>query len=92
MKKIRIHVYISGRVQGVGFRYSTLQEAKRLGLTGWVRNTFDNKVEAVFEGDENIIEEMLSWCNKGPSMAFVSSVEIHKEIYREEFNNFTIRG
>lgn len=92
MKKIRVHVYISGRVQGVGYRYSTFSQAQSLGLTGWVRNTPDRRVEAVFEGDENIVEEMISWCKKGPSMAFVSDIEILRLPFSGEFNNFTIKG
>ncbi|MFH0702527.1 MAG: acylphosphatase [bacterium] len=92
MKKIRVHVYISGRVQGVGYRYSAILQAEKLGITGWVRNTHDNKVEAVFEGEENVIEEMLVWCKKGPSLAFVTDIEIQKRAYTGEFTSFTVRG
>jgi len=92
MKKIRVHVYISGRVQGVGYRYSTFNEATTLGITGWVRNTHDNRVEAIFEGDENLIEVMLKWCKKGPSMAMVTDLEIQRQVYIGEFLKFSIRG
>ena len=92
MKKIRVLVYISGRVQGVGYRYSTHNKAQSLGISGWVRNTHDDRVEAIFEGDENAIEEMLKWCQKGPSMAFVTNVEIFKQTYSGEFHGFTIES
>ena len=92
MKKIRVHVYISGRVQGVGYRYSTAHKANSLGITGWVRNTHDGKVEAIFEGDENAVEEMIVWCKKGPSMSMVTDIEIFRKPFEGEFNNFSIRG
>jgi acylphosphatase len=92
MKKIRVHVYISGRVQGVGYRYSTCDKAQSLGIAGWVRNIHDGRVEATFEGDENVVEEMLRWCQSGPSMAFVSNIEIFRKPYEGEFNTFSIRG
>ncbi|MDD3013924.1 MAG: acylphosphatase [Candidatus Gastranaerophilales bacterium] len=92
MNKIRVHVYISGRVQGVGYRYSTVHQAQSLELTGWVKNTYDRKVEAIFEGDENAVEQMLKWCQNGPSMAFVTNIEIHKSSYTGKFNSFVIKG
>lgn len=92
MKKIRVHVYITGRVQGVGYRYSTLNQAQNLGLTGWVKNTHDRRVEAVFEGDENIVEQMLKWCQNGPAMSFVTDIEINRLPYTGEFTTFTIKG
>ena len=91
MDKIRVHLYISGRVQGVGYRYSTYNLAQKLGIFGWVKNTYDGKVEAVFEGDSKLVEEMVNWCYKGPSMATVTNIEIHKEPYAAEFQNFSIR-
>jgi acylphosphatase len=80
------HVIISGRVQGVWFRASTKQKAKQLRLNGWVRNNPDGNVEAVFEGDENLIKEMLNWCHNGPPLAKVSNVEV---IYEEPSNGFS---
>ncbi len=65
-KIIRAHVFISGRVQGVGYRYSTVDTASQLGLTGWVRNLPDNRVEAVFEGAREVVEDMVRWCHSGP--------------------------
>jgi acylphosphatase len=72
MTIIRVHLYISGRVQGVFYRRNAMQEAKRLGLTGWVRNLPDRRVEAVAEGDEKLVEEFISWCRKGPPLAIVN--------------------
>jgi acylphosphatase len=76
---IRAHVFISGRVQGVGYRYSTVNEARRLGVNGWVRNLADGRVEAVFEGMREIVEEIVSWCYKGPTAAVVKDVAVEYE-------------
>ena len=86
----RAHVVISGRVQGVWYRASTRDKAEQLGLTGWVRNTFDNKVEAVFEGDENAIKEMIAWCHEGPRLASVTDVTVDYEKFSGEFEEFSI--
>lgn len=75
----RIHVNISGRVQGVFFRDSTREKARELGVNGWVRNARDGRVEAVFEGDEDKVSKMLEWCHEGPASAKVDSVEVSKE-------------
>ncbi len=91
MGKKRVHVYISGRVQGVYFRAYTKEEADRLGLTGFVRNLPDGRVEAVFEGDEELIEEMIRWCHVGSPYAKVSGVEVHEEPYTGKFSRFEIR-
>lgn len=74
----RVHVVISGKVQGVGFRASTRRRANNLELAGWVKNR-ENDVEAVFEGEKENIEEMLEWCQKGPSLARVMDVEVEEE-------------
>lgn len=78
-EQIRVHVFISGKVQGVGYRYSTVQQAKQLGVKGWVRNLPDRRVEAVFEGNQTIVEEMIRWCYKGPSGALVREVKVEYE-------------
>jgi acylphosphatase len=78
-EQIRAHVFISGRVQGVGYRYSTMDEADRLGVHGWVRNLPDGRVEAVFEGSKTVVEEMIRWCHKGPSAAVVKDVAVEYE-------------
>ena len=91
MAKARAHVYISGRVQGVNFRYYTRQRAQSLGLTGWVRNLRDGRVEAVFEGERERVERMLEWCAHGPPAAHVEGVETHWEAPSGEFSGFRIR-
>ncbi len=78
-EQIRAHVFVSGRVQGVGYRYSTMDEADRLGINGWVRNLSDGRVEAVFEGSRTVVEEIISWCHKGPTAAVVKDVTVKYE-------------
>ncbi len=75
----RAHVFVSGRVQGVWFRASTRDKAEELSLNGWVRNLPDGRVEAVFEGDDRAVEEMVEWCRHGPPMARVDRVDIEYE-------------
>ena len=73
---VRAHVYVSGRVQGVGFRQSTYHTAQRLGLGGWVRNLDDGRVEAVFEGGESAVQRMLAWCRQGPPGSVVENLDV----------------
>lgn len=78
--KEQVHVIISGMVQGVGFRQFVRSNAKKLGLLGWVKNTEDNKVEAVFSGEKETIEKMLLICRKGPFMSEVKDVSVIWEV------------
>jgi acylphosphatase len=87
----RVHVFVSGKVQGVFFRTSTKDEADELGLSGWVRNLQDGRVEAVFEGEEGKVEKMVEWCRKGPEYARVTGVEVIPEAYKGEFSGFLLR-
>lgn len=87
----RVHLKISGRVQGVSFRAYTQEEARNIGVTGWVRNIPDGRVEAVFEGNESQIEEMLDWCHTGPPLARVQDVDVQRESYQGTFDDFKIR-
>jgi len=87
---IRAHVCISGRVQGVFYRSTTRDRAEQLGLTGWVRNTSDGKVEAIFEGEETAIKDMIVWCHKGPRSADVSDVTVEYQKFMGEFEEFCI--
>ena len=86
----RMHVIISGRVQGVFFRARTRETAVALKLTGWVRNLHDGSVEAVFEGDDENVESMLEWCRHGPPHARVNNVDAAEERCTGEFRDFRI--
>ena len=88
---MRVHLFISGRVQGVFFRAHTTQKARELGLAGWVRNTSDGRVEAVFEGPKEKIEEMLKWCWQGSPSSKVEKVEKVEEVEKEKLEGFEIR-
>jgi len=90
-KQVRAHAVISGKVQGVFFRMETQRTARHLGVTGWVRNTFEGTVEAVFEGDEGCVNSVLDWCRHGPPHAHVHHVEVFRESYTGEFDSFDIR-
>ncbi|MBF0152281.1 MAG: acylphosphatase [Magnetococcales bacterium] len=70
------YVRVHGRVQGVGFRESTREEADRIGVTGWVRNDADGTVEAIFCGTPGLVETMVVWCQKGPPMARVLRMDV----------------
>jgi acylphosphatase len=89
--KARAHVYISGLVQGVFFRHETKKYADELGVKGWVRNLPDGRVEAVFEAEQEMVEKMLKFCQRGPPGAKVKNVEAHPEEWRGEFQEFSIR-
>lgn len=89
--KVRVHVFISGRVQGVFFRVKTRSEALKRKVFGWVRNLADGRVEAVFEGEKENVDEMINFCGIGPQGAYVSNVEIFPEENNEKFNGFEIR-
>lgn len=86
----RFHVRISGRVQGVFFRASTWKTARSLGLTGWVRNLPDGRVEAVFEGEKDAAEKMLAWCRTGTPPARVERLEFDVEKPTGEFKAFEV--
>ncbi len=75
----RVHVFISGQVQGVFFRKTAQDVAEELGLRGWVRNTHDGRVEAVFEGTKAQLREVINWCHEGPPQAYVKHVAIAYE-------------
>jgi acylphosphatase len=89
--KIRAHVTISGRVQGVFFRATIMEKAAENHVAGWVRNTSDGRVEAMFEGEQEDVKEIVNFCRSGPPAARVTSVEIIKEAYTGEFTDFRSR-
>lgn len=88
---VRAHVWISGRVQGVFFRSETQEKARKHGVKGWVRNLPDGRVEAVFEGEENAVNELIEFCKRGPPGAVVTDVKVVMENFTGEFKDFVIR-
>jgi acylphosphatase len=83
-------ILISGLVQGIGFRFFILDRAMELGVTGWTRNTQDNKVEALFQGDEKTVLKLIDLCKTGPGMAKVKKVEEFKSS-EPKYQDFIIR-
>ncbi len=81
---IRRRVLVRGRVQGVFFRDTCRREARARRIAGWVTNTDDGAVEAVFEGDADAVQELVDWARRGPSQAEVRSIEVHEEPVRGE--------
>ena len=88
--KGRAHVLVSGKVQGVYYRSYAVDMASKLNLTGWVRNRFDGRVEAVLEGEEGAVRKMLEWCGRGSPSARVDGVEVRWEKATGEFPDFRI--
>lgn len=86
-----VHAIIEGRVQGVGFRWWTEREAKRLGLIGWVRNRTDGSVEAVFAGPDEAVTEMLRACHAGPGPARVDAVTARDMDADQSLSGFSSR-
>lgn len=89
-ERARIWLRIKGRVQGVGFRYSAVDEARRLGLSGWVRNMPDGDVELVAEGHKGTLRRLATWAHVGPLGALVTDVEEKWLPYPGEFDTFRI--
>ncbi len=89
--KVRAHIYISGKVQGVFFRARTIERAVRLGVTGWIRNLADGRVEAVFEGDEEQVGAIVEFCRKGPRNAVVTGFDLKWDPFLGEFKDFKVR-
>jgi acylphosphatase len=84
-----VHVFVSGRVQGVTYRASTQRAALQHGVTGWVRNRRDRRVEARFEGPPADVDALLAWCHDGPELARVTDVEV-TVVPAEGFDGFTV--
>ena len=90
MEIVRVHLIISGSVQGVFFRQNTYNLAISKNLKGYVRNLSDGSVEAVFEGDPKDVDDMIKWCYIGPESARVDNVRVFREQSLEEFSSFDI--
>ena len=89
--KVRAHILVSGRVQGVFFRSETKRKAEKLGVKGWVRNLYDRRVEAVFEGEEDVVNKVIGFCQEGSPHSRVKDVEVKWESYKGEFPGFRIK-
>lgn len=88
--KVRAHVWVYGKVQGVFFRYNTKLVAQQHDVKGWVRNLPDGSVEAIFEGEEGNVKKVIEWCRKGPPGAKVIEVQVRWEDYKGEYKEFEI--
>lgn len=82
---------VNGRVQGVGFRYAALHEARRLGVSGWVRNLADGRVEALAQGEPAVLDAFCRWLRQGPPGAQVAGIERHDETGTDAIADFHIR-
>lgn len=91
MATVRAHIYVEGMVQGVFYRANTVNKASSLGVVGWVRNTPDGGVEAIFEGEKDAVENVVEWCSEGPPGARVRNVNTTWEEPTGEFNGFSIK-
>jgi acylphosphatase len=87
----RVHVHVSGRVQGVFFRDATRREAQRLGVSGWVRNLPDGRVEGEFQGPPDAVDALVAWCRQGPPDAKVEDVELTIEEPGPDEDGFRVR-
>jgi len=88
---VRAHLLITGIVQGVGYRWSCRRAAQGIGVTGWVRNLPDGRVEAVAQGTREQVEQLIKWCYRGPEEARVSDIAVAYEDAAETFQDFGIR-
>ncbi len=87
----RLHVYYSGMVQGVGFRFTAERVARSLGLSGWVKNLSDGRVEVVCEGEESGLADFLNKIKNGPMKHYINDSEVIWQEAREEFGEFSIK-
>ena len=90
MSIARAHIVVTGYVQGVFYRHTTAQRARARGLTGWVRNLPDGRVEAVLEGEESDVRDVVEWCRSGPAHATVEDVEIEWQAALSDSSDFRI--
>lgn len=84
------HIFVSGFVQGVGYRWFVKNNARKLGVTGWVRNISDRRVEAIFQGNEEAIKKLIHRCNKGPFLSEVKNLAVEWETIELRYEDFKI--
>ena len=87
----RVHIRVTGRVQGVGFRFSCMREARALEVAGWVCNSVDGSVEIMAEGGVGAVDALVEWARCGPTFADVTGTQIHRDGFRGEFSGFEVR-
>ena len=87
---VRAHVFVEGKVQGVSFRWMTFTKAQDMQVNGWIRNLFDGRVEAIFEGEQKAVTEMIAFCRKGPLEARVTRVQVIWENNLKAYSRFEI--
>ena len=91
MSQNRVHVLVTGRVQGVFFRQATKVIAIKNNVTGWVRNLDDGRVEILIEGENKSVDSVMAWCNYGPANSRVDNIEVTNEDYSGNFESFEVR-
>jgi len=89
--KIRAMVTVKGLVQGVSYRYFTVQKAVQLNVAGWVKNLPNGDVQGCFEGEERDVLALIDWCRSGPSLAEVDKVNVDRMEFTGEFKEFHVR-
>ena len=90
MKQQRVHILVSGKVQGVFFRQALKVVAKKNNVLGWVRNLKDGRVEAIVEGDNKSINSVIEWTHIGPANSRVDDTEVSNEEFKNEFSTFDV--
>ncbi len=90
MENQRIHIFISGKVQGVFFRQALKVIAKKNNVMGWVRNLPDKRVEALLEGDSTSVNSVIKWTRVGPANSRVDDIQVSNEVFRNEFSTFEV--
>lgn len=88
---VRLHVFIDGHVQGVGFRYYVLEIVRNLDITGWVKNTYQEQVEVIAEGSRPTLEKLLYYLKRGPRSAIITQVTQEWKEATGEYSNFKVR-
>ncbi len=91
MEISQYHIFVSGKVQGVGFRFRTRIKAKQLNLTGWVKNLTDGRVEIIVQGKKEDLDKLLEWIKSQPAFSKIKKTVFFQEPIKEEFNDFLIK-
>jgi len=91
MKPVRMRILIEGRLQGTNFRYHTQQQARNLGVGGFVRTLSDGRIEIVVQGDKQQVEKMLSWCQEEPHGSHIKTILYRYDETAEQASDFAVR-